>query len=114
MQREARKRTRKTPEQPSESSAASPSAPAPEKTRESPQTYVPRLRTNEPTWTEAMSIPDGPLDRALLNDVVQWAGKQGGQKLEVGHTRFMDIGVGNNEGTLDDDTKAIHKRIETC
>ena len=26
----------------------------------------------------------------------------------------MDIGVGNNEGTLDDDTRAIHKRIQTC
>ena len=61
-----------------------------------------------------MSMPNRPLDRALLNDVVQWAGKQGGQKLEAGHTRFMDIGVGNNEGTLDDDTRAIHKRIETC
>ena len=113
MQREARKRTRKTPEQPSASSTDVPSAPAPHRTRESPPTYVPRLRTNEPTWTEAMSMPDRPLDRALLNDVVQWAGKQGGQKLEIGHTRFMDIGVGNTDGPLDDETRAVHKRIET-
>ena len=122
VQREARKRTRRSPEQPADktteqrsaSSTDAPSAPAPQRTRDSPQSYAPRLRTNEPTWTEAMSMPDRPLDRALLNDVVQWAGKQGGQKLEAGHTRFMDIGVGNNEGTLDDDTRAIHERIETC
>ena len=31
--------------------------------------------------SEAVSMPDRPLDRALLNDVVQWAGKQGGHKL---------------------------------
>ena len=62
-------------------------------------------------------MPLRPLDLALLRDVVKWAEEQGGHKLSVGHSRFMNItGDGQIEEAntvVDESARAIEKRIQT-
>ena len=61
-------------------------------------------------------MPDRPLDRALLSDIIQWAGKQGGHKLSAGHSRFMNIGVNpeviDPEGQAGEGTEALKKKMK--
>ena len=70
--------------------------------------YMSIPRTDEPTLREMTSAPARPLDKALVQELVDWCGN-----MECGHTRFLnlhrDCGA---DAVLGPDTLA--KRIKTC
>ena len=46
----------------------------------------PRLRTDEPTLQEMTNAPSRPLDKALVQDLVDWCGD-----IPFGHTKFLNM-----------------------
>ena len=48
--------------------------------------YMSIPRTDEPTLREMNSAPDRPLDKALVQELVDWCGN-----MEFGHTKFMNL-----------------------
>ena len=50
------------------------------------QPYQPIPRTDEPTLQEMTNAPSRPLDKALVQDLVDWCGD-----IPFGHTKFLNI-----------------------